>query len=75
MDKRGALLATNPEEMMHAILAVIARDIEVGSPVKGLGLWRAQVLSCTGAFVVHNEAAGLMRQWSSGRIWPYTTKR
>ena len=32
LDKRGALLAINPEEMMHAVLFAIARDIDTGAP-------------------------------------------
>ena len=58
LDKRGALLASNPEEMMHTVLFAIARDIDTGAPTEILEQWRARVLSCTGAFMIHaNEAA------------------
>ncbi|MFM7984019.1 MAG: hypothetical protein ACKPKO_32310, partial [Candidatus Fonsibacter sp.] len=57
MDKRGALLAINPEEIMHAVMAAIARDMEAGSPVEVLEQWRTRVLSCTGMFIVHTNEA------------------
>ncbi|MFM7985213.1 MAG: hypothetical protein ACKPKO_38435, partial [Candidatus Fonsibacter sp.] len=57
VDKWGALLAIKQEEMMHAIMVAIARDIEAGSPVEVLEQWRTQVQSCTGTFVVRTNAA------------------
>jgi hypothetical protein len=57
LDKRGALMAINPEEMRHAMMSAIARDIEAGVDTAVLEQWRARVLSCTGTFVVHASDA------------------
>ena len=60
LDSRGALLAINPEEMRHAMMASIARDIIAGVGQAVLEQWRTLALSCTGNFVVHaTEAARL----------------
>jgi hypothetical protein len=57
VDKRGALLAINPEEMRHAMMAAIARDIEAGVAFEVLEQWRLKVLSCTGTFLIHATEA------------------
>ena len=50
LDKRGALRAINPEEVRHAMMAAIARDIINGVGSGVLELWRRKVLSCTATF-------------------------
>ena len=60
MEKRGALVAINPEEIRHAMLGAIARDIDANVATEVLEQWRIRVLSCTGSFGVHtNEAERL----------------
>ncbi len=43
LEQRCALLAINPEEMMRAVLAAIARDTAAGVTIYVLEKWRAGV--------------------------------
>ena len=56
-DKRGALCAISPEEVRHAMMAAIARDISDGVVSGVLEEWRRKVLSCTATFQVHATEA------------------
>ena len=55
--KRGALRAINPEEVRHAMITAIARDISNGVGSGVLEEWRRKALSCTATFQVHASAA------------------
>ena len=61
LDKRGALVAINPEEIRHAMMGAIARDIETNVATEVLEQWRVRVLSCTGSFSVHTTEAGRLQ--------------
>ena len=53
MDKRGTLIALNPEEMRRAMLSTIARKLDAGVDATVLGQWRLIVLSCTATLHMH----------------------
>jgi len=57
LDKRGALCAVSPEEMRHAMMAAIARDISNGVESEVLEEWRRKALSCTATFQAHASEA------------------
>ena len=57
LDKRGALCAVSPEEMRHAMMAAIARDISNGVESEVLEEWRRKALSCTATFQAHATEA------------------
>ena len=57
LDKRGALCAISPEEVRHAMMAAIARDISNGVESEVLEEWRRKVLSRTATFQVHATEA------------------
>ena len=57
LDKRGALCAVSPEEMRHAMMAAIARDIMNGVGSGVLEEWCRKVLSCTATLQVHATEA------------------
>ncbi len=61
LEKRGSLCAINPEEVRHAMMAAIARDIERGIETEFLEEWRRRVLSCTAIFQVHASEAGRLQ--------------
>ena len=55
LEKRGALLAIGPEELRHAAMCAIARDITAGVDQEVLKQWRRNILSCTATFVMHSS--------------------
>ena len=61
MEKRGALCAINPEEVRHAMMATLARDIKRGIKTEVLEEWRRRVLNCTATFQVHASEAGRLQ--------------
>jgi len=61
LEKRGALCAIGPEEVRHAMMAAIARDIERGVESEVLEEWRRRVLSCTATFQFHATEAGRLQ--------------
>ena len=61
LEKRGSLCAISPEEVRHAMMAAIARDIERGIETEVLEEWRRRVLSCTAIFQVHASEAGRLQ--------------
>ena len=61
LEKRGALCAISPEEVRHAMMAAIARDIECGVGSEVLEEWRRRVLSCTATFQLHATEAGRLQ--------------
>jgi len=61
LEKRGSLCAISPEEVRHAMMAAIARDIEGGIETEVLEEWRRKVLNCTAIFQVHASEAGRLQ--------------
>jgi len=61
LDKRGSLCAINPEEVRHAMIATISRDIERGIETKVLEAWRRRVLNSTAIFQVHDSEVGRLQ--------------
>ena len=61
LEKRGSLCAISPEEVRHAMMAAIARDIGGGIETEVLEEWRRKVLSCTAIFQVHASEAGRLQ--------------
>ena len=57
VDERGALCAVSPEEMRHAMMAALARDISNGVESEVWEEWRRKALSCTATFQVHASEA------------------
>ena len=57
LDKRGALCAVSPEEVRHAMMAAIARDIMNGVGSGVLEEWCHKALSCTATFQAHATEA------------------
>lgn len=57
LEKRGALCAISPEEVRHAMMAAIARDIANCVEPDVLEEWRRLALSCTATFQLHNTEA------------------
>ena len=64
MVKRGTLIALDPEETRRAMLAAIARGIEVCVDKEVLDQWRISVLSCTATFHTHMQLRAA-RVWSA----------
>jgi len=54
LEKRGALLAISPEEVRHAVMAAISRDIKAGVEAEVLRQWRSFILCCSATFKLHS---------------------
>ena len=53
MDKRGTLIALDPEEMRQVRLSSIVRDIDAGADTAVLDQWRLIALSCAATLHMH----------------------